>query len=354
MNIMSLRMGSACAVCSLVAGFSGTALAAAPVFTPVCNTTVYIKEPVRLQLAATDADGGTLTYSVSGLPGNASVNASTGLLTWQPALTDTGTRTATFTVSDGSNQTFIHVIVTVVMPALPADRGFKLLRPNGGEAYRYGDSVTVAWVMPACSYLTNLDIYRTRIQTMYNTCMFTPDDGIQAATDVNGARRGYCYTFQDKGMVVGFCRMAMDQASLPGCAYNISLGGDTLSVDSLYMVAYNQYGDAQGSNCTDPVVQALLQSGDVTDRPFSVVPRASWQPGCTAWARPRSIRPAHLSGQAIGGMDVFSALGAHIESNAHDVLPTGVYFVKNVIAGRTVVSKVALSSPGTIADALRK
>jgi hypothetical protein len=347
-------MGSACAVCSLVAGFSGTALAAAPVFTPVCNTTVYIKEPVRLQLAATDADGGTLTYSVSGLPGNASVNASTGLLSWQPAVTDTGARTATFTVSDGSSQTSMHVAFSVVRPALPANGGFKLLRPNGGEAYRYGDSLTIAWVMPACSYLTNLDIYRTRIQTMYNTCMFTPDDGIQAATDVNGARRGYCYTFQDKGMVVGFYRMAMDQVSLPGCAYNISLGGDTLRVDSLYVVAYNQYGDSHGSNCTDLVQQSLLKSGDVTDRPFSVVPRASWQPNCPASARPRSIRPAHLSGGTVGGMGIFSARGVHIESDANGTLPTGVYFVKDVIAGRIVVSKVALSSPGAIADALRK
>jgi hypothetical protein len=352
MNIMSLRMGSACAVCSLVAGFSGMALAAAPVLTPVCNTTVYVKEPVRLQLSATDADGGTLTYSVSGLPGNASVNASTGLLSWQPALTDTGARTAIFTVSDGGSQASMHVTMTVVMPALPADGGFKLLRPNGGEAYRYGDSLTVAWVMPACSYLTNLDIYRTRIQTMYNTCMFTPDDGIQAATDVNGARRGYCYTFQDRGMVVGFYRMAMDQASLPGCAYNISLGGDTLRVDSLYMVAYNQYGDEQGSSCTDRALQSNLRTGAVTNGPFSVVPRASWQPDCSAWARQRSVRPAHPSGQAIGGTGIFSAVGAHVESSG--TLPTGVYFVKDVIAGRIVVSKVALSSPGAIADALRK
>jgi hypothetical protein len=78
-------------------------------------------EPVGLQLSATDADGGTLTYSVSGLPSGASVNASTGLLTWQPALTDVGAHTATFRVPDGSNTAGMDAVMTVVMPALPAN-----------------------------------------------------------------------------------------------------------------------------------------------------------------------------------------------------------------------------------------
>lgn len=54
----------------------------------------------------TDPDpGDTLTYSVSGLPGNASLNSTTGEFSWTPTSTQSGDYTATFTVNDGNGGT---------------------------------------------------------------------------------------------------------------------------------------------------------------------------------------------------------------------------------------------------------
>lgn len=56
--------------------------------------------PYRLQVKASDPDGDTLTYSMSGLPAGAKINSKTGEITWTPTSKDIGTYTVTLTVTD--------------------------------------------------------------------------------------------------------------------------------------------------------------------------------------------------------------------------------------------------------------
>ena len=82
---------------------------ASPVLTPIGSMTVYVKEPVRFAVRATDP-GATLSYSMTGLPAGATINASTGHFSWAPAMNDTGAHTAVFTVSNSARQASMNVV----------------------------------------------------------------------------------------------------------------------------------------------------------------------------------------------------------------------------------------------------
>ncbi len=53
-------------------------------------------------LAATDEDGDTLSYSSSNLPTGASLNSTSGLFSWKPGYSDSGSKTVLFTVTDSN------------------------------------------------------------------------------------------------------------------------------------------------------------------------------------------------------------------------------------------------------------
>jgi hypothetical protein len=78
----------------------------APVFTaPTPSGTLTVAEGATLtfDLEATDPDGPSQSFSISGLPAGASLNASTGLFTWTPNFTDgPSTRSLTLEVNDGA------------------------------------------------------------------------------------------------------------------------------------------------------------------------------------------------------------------------------------------------------------
>lgn len=336
----------------LIAGLSGSAVAASPIFTSVGNMTVYVKEPIRIQLAATDADGGTLTYSATGMPSGASIGSSTGVFTWQPTLADTGAHPVTFRVSDGANQTAMPVTMTVVMPSLPADGLYKVLRPSAGESYRYGDTLTVVWVMPTCSHLTNLDLHRKPVASQRYQCWFSPPEGVKPAKDTTGTRGGWCYTFADKRMVLCFYKQALAEASLQPdrtdptyiCDYP-TLGGDTVTVDSLYIRAFNQYATSNDAYC-DQAVQSAVSDG-VYNGPFSVVPRSKWQ----ASVMPRSIRPASFSGRDANCVGVFTVSGARFVApgnSASTRVPAGVYVAKWNVAGHAVTRTIVMTGAGVL------
>src|SRR5262249_37221013 len=73
-----------------------------PSLSAVANQTNPENTTVSLQLAGSDPDGNTLTYSATNLPPDASVNASTGLISGTLTFASAGTYSVTATVSDGT------------------------------------------------------------------------------------------------------------------------------------------------------------------------------------------------------------------------------------------------------------
>jgi MYXO-CTERM domain-containing protein len=79
----------------------------APLFvdpTPADNAMLMAAEGAELaiDLEASDADGDTLTYTLTGLPASAVVDPSTGDLSWTPTYQDAGSYTVTATADDGN------------------------------------------------------------------------------------------------------------------------------------------------------------------------------------------------------------------------------------------------------------
>lgn len=64
-------------------------------------TTVLVGQTYSFQPAASDADGDSLAFTVTGLPEWATFNASTGRISGTPSAADVGTYEVTITVSDG-------------------------------------------------------------------------------------------------------------------------------------------------------------------------------------------------------------------------------------------------------------
>jgi hypothetical protein len=56
-----------------------------PVVTNPGNRSGYTGDAVSLAIAASDADGETLTFSATGLPGGLAINSTTGLITGRRA-----------------------------------------------------------------------------------------------------------------------------------------------------------------------------------------------------------------------------------------------------------------------------
>ena len=76
-----------------------------------------------LAIAATDADGDTLSYSATGLPTGLGINAGTGVISGTIASGASGTFNATVTVSDGRLSTPVAFSWTVAVPgAFAVDR----------------------------------------------------------------------------------------------------------------------------------------------------------------------------------------------------------------------------------------
>ncbi|MCK6510087.1 putative Ig domain-containing protein [Myxococcota bacterium] len=77
----------------------------APVVTAIPNQNIDEKKAWTYNVQASDPDGDTLTYSMSGLPAGATINPTTGQISWTPTQADVGTYTVTVTVSDGKGGT---------------------------------------------------------------------------------------------------------------------------------------------------------------------------------------------------------------------------------------------------------
>lgn len=83
----------------------------APVLSTIGNQSVYTGDSLTFTVDATDPDGDTVTYSVGGLPSGATFANQT--FTWTPSDGQTGTYEVTFIASDGIDQDYESITITV-------------------------------------------------------------------------------------------------------------------------------------------------------------------------------------------------------------------------------------------------
>ncbi|MGE5314944.1 MAG: putative Ig domain-containing protein [Acidobacteriota bacterium] len=72
----------------------------APVLQTLAPVNATEKDTVRFTAVGTDADNDSLTYTITGAPAGASINAKTGVFTWVPAYGTKGTYTVTVKAAD--------------------------------------------------------------------------------------------------------------------------------------------------------------------------------------------------------------------------------------------------------------
>lgn len=73
----------------------------APVMASIGNKTVSAAQLLTFTVSATDSDGDTIRYSVTGLPQGATFNTTSGAFSWTPSITQIGNHSLTFTARDG-------------------------------------------------------------------------------------------------------------------------------------------------------------------------------------------------------------------------------------------------------------
>ena len=75
-----------------------------PVISAIPNQTVYEGVPLAVQALASDPDGDSITFSLSGDPSGAAINPNTGLFTWTPdPYSSTGTYSITVVATDSGS-----------------------------------------------------------------------------------------------------------------------------------------------------------------------------------------------------------------------------------------------------------
>jgi parallel beta-helix repeat protein len=72
----------------------------APVLALIGNQSITATQLLTFTVNATDSDGDTIKYSVTGLPQGATFNTTSGAFSWTPALAQIGTHSVTFTARD--------------------------------------------------------------------------------------------------------------------------------------------------------------------------------------------------------------------------------------------------------------
>jgi hypothetical protein len=127
---------------------------AAPDITSTAPTSATVGEEYRYEAAADDAEGDTLTWSLTGEPAGLALDTTSGVITWTPAAGDEGDHTFTLTVSDaasGSDQEIITI--TVSAASNPGGGG------GGGGCFidtTTRGPVTGGWVMGILMAMTAL------------------------------------------------------------------------------------------------------------------------------------------------------------------------------------------------------
>lgn len=110
--------------------------ASGPVFAPIGNKDATVGTLLTFEVAASDPNGDTLTYSASGLPQGATFSNQT--FAWTPVAGQVGSHNVTFTVSDGQAQDSARITITVTTPNSPpvlAAIGSKSVNENASLSF---------------------------------------------------------------------------------------------------------------------------------------------------------------------------------------------------------------------------
>jgi large repetitive protein len=105
------------------------------------NTIGGINSPYKYQIKAIDLEGDTLTYTLGRYPNGMVVNANTGLITWTPTTTQTGTQTIDVLVTDAqgavATQTYNLVVGTTPINQAPSITSTPKFTADINTKYQY-------------------------------------------------------------------------------------------------------------------------------------------------------------------------------------------------------------------------
>lgn len=99
-------------------GGSSTSTNNAPVITSTAGTTAEQYEAYSYDVEATDADGDTLTYSLTTAPLRMTIASSTGLIAWTPTASQVGDNSVVISVTDGTATVTQAYTITVLTDLL--------------------------------------------------------------------------------------------------------------------------------------------------------------------------------------------------------------------------------------------
>ncbi len=87
----------------------------APVFTPVGTQEILENQDLRFFVTATDYEGDAITYTTGPIPGGASFNPITGLFSWRPDYSQSGTCTVVFFATDSGTPSMTSQMETAII-----------------------------------------------------------------------------------------------------------------------------------------------------------------------------------------------------------------------------------------------
>jgi len=104
----------------------------APVLGAIGTKSVLLGNTLTFTCTATDPNGDALTFSATGLPTGATLNAISGAFSWKPSLSQVGSNIVRFIVSDPGALTDYEDVTIIVAP--PADNP-PILDPIGNQTF---------------------------------------------------------------------------------------------------------------------------------------------------------------------------------------------------------------------------
>lgn len=110
---------------------------AAPQITTTPVTTAPVGAAYRYDVDATDANGDSLTYSLTTAPGGMSIQAGTGLVSWTPTAAQTGSHAVTVRVADPGGLAATQAFTVVVPNAPPVITSTAVTTAGVGAPYSY-------------------------------------------------------------------------------------------------------------------------------------------------------------------------------------------------------------------------
>jgi len=266
---------------SIVSNQSPNGRGSAPSVTPFAHMKVFVGEPLDFYIPASDPEGDRITFSLTTAPASASIDPSTGLFSWRPAIGDTGAIVIGIRASDGFHASADSMEFTVVKPSLGTEPGLRILRPAYGDttSYAYGDTLTIAFAMTWCGdqpLLTFVPKEGRRWECIFvqnNTGgnAIARDQLPSDSLDNSGRVCKFSRTWQSEGYWVGFYRLSLVNAKTIGSECLLDFGGGTMRKDSIRIKVEDVYGfDRCGMS--NPGAVSQVTSGAYSGY-FSVVPR---------------------------------------------------------------------------------